>query len=254
MMQHFVDDFVVTVGADVRLSELQRVLAPHRQWLPLDPPGDPTIGELIEQNLSGPRRFGYGTVRDYLLGIRVRLLNGSEIRSGGRVVKNVAGYDLGKLFVGARGRLGTVREATFKLRPLPEAEAVVGAELPDWRAVAELLDAIWRAPLMPVVVDVVSPRRVVVGVAGSTEEVAWQKEQLAALGLTQPATLDYNRPLPQRASVAPSRLVTTLSELHAEEFVARAGNGWIEYRGGRTLPMPASAPAWLQARLEAALR
>lgn len=250
VIRHYPEDLVVEVDAEVALATLQRELAMHRQWLPLDPPGNPTIRELLDENLSGPRRFGYGTVRDYLIGVTARLVDGREIRSGGRVVKNVAGYDLGKLFIGARGRLGTVQRAVFKLRPRPEAEWFGGADLADWDSVEDLLDRILRAPVQPVVLDVVSPRRVVVGVAGSVEEVEWQRGELADLGVRVSVTLGYNRRLPQRASVAPSRLVRMLAELNAVEFVARAGSGLVEYRGGRELRMPESAPAWLQARME----
>lgn len=253
MIQHFSEDLVVEVSADVRLSELQRELAAQRQWLPLDPPGDPTIGEIIDGNLSGPRRFGYGAVRDHLLGIRVRLRDGREIQSGGRVVKNVAGYDLGKLFVGAQGRLGRVLTATFKLWPRPETEQFVSVASPDWFVLERFLETVWQAPLRPVVLDIVSPRRLIVGVAGGDSEVRWQIEQLAALGITEPATLDYNRRLPRHASVAPSRVVATLADLGADAFVARAGNGWIEYRGGKEMPPPSAAPVWLQARLEETL-
>ena len=101
-------------------SGLFRITRRAGQWLPIDPPNSDrtTIGDLLAHNLSGPRRFGYGTIRDYLIGIKVALANGEIIKAGGKVVKNVAGYDLCKLFIGAKHTLGIIVEATFKLRPL----------------------------------------------------------------------------------------------------------------------------------------
>src|SRR5262245_30076761 len=119
VVEHAPQDLTVTVEAGITLLALQSELRKRAQWLPVDPPLAErlTIRELLEENASGPRRFGWGTIRDYLLGIKVTLADGRIIKSGGRVVKNVAGYDLAKLFVGSRGTLGVVAEATFKLRP-----------------------------------------------------------------------------------------------------------------------------------------
>ena len=117
-------DLVVTVQAGTRLVDLQAELAKRNQWLPLDPPyAEATIGGILGANSSGPRRYGYGTIRDHLLGIRVVGADGGLTRSGGRVVKNVTGFDLHKLHVGAYGSLGIVTEASFKLRPRPDLSA-----------------------------------------------------------------------------------------------------------------------------------
>ncbi|HVE42862.1 MAG TPA: FAD-binding oxidoreductase [Planctomycetota bacterium] len=117
-------DLVVTVQAGAKLTELQAELAKRNQWLPLDPPySEATIGGILATNSSGPRRYGYGTVRDHLLGTRSIGADGIVTRSGGRVVKNVTGFDLHKLHVGAFGSLGIVTEASFKLRPKPEISA-----------------------------------------------------------------------------------------------------------------------------------
>jgi glycolate oxidase FAD binding subunit len=86
-----------------------------------------SIAEILNSNASGPRRLGYGTIREHLLGITVAMADGRLIHSGGKVVKNVAGYDLCKLFVGSRGSLGVLVEATFKVGPLPEVERFVAA-------------------------------------------------------------------------------------------------------------------------------
>src|SRR6185503_10819360 len=125
ILEHAPEDMTVTVEAGATLASLQRALASRGQWLPVDPPHPErlTLAGLLDTNASGPRRAGFGTIRDYVIGLRVALADGRLIRSGGKVVKNVAGYDLMKLFIGARGTLGVIVEVTFKLLPLPEAEA-----------------------------------------------------------------------------------------------------------------------------------
>jgi len=127
MLDHQAADMTVTVQAGCSLATLQAKLAAAGQWLPLDPPHPErtTVGGLIAANLSGPLRASQGTVRDLLLGLTVVGVGGVLVRGGGRVVKNVAGYDLPKLHVGALGSVGVVVEATFKLRPRPECERAV---------------------------------------------------------------------------------------------------------------------------------
>jgi glycolate oxidase FAD binding subunit len=122
VIEHEAGDLTCTVEADTPLSELQRQLAARGQMLALDPPGTGvTVGEVFDRALFGPRAHRYGRPRDLVLGVRARLPGGAEIRAGGKVVKNVAGYDLPKLFTGARGRLGTLLELTLRLHPLPAA-------------------------------------------------------------------------------------------------------------------------------------
>jgi len=230
MIAHVPEDMTVTVPAEVTQAALQAELAKRGQWLPVDPPQPEklTIRALLDTNASGPRRFGYGTIREHLIGLTVSLPKGQTIKAGGKVVKNVAGYDLCKLFVGARGELGTIQEATFKLRPLPEAERFVQKRCETLEDAGKLIDTVLVSALTPVVLDLVSPSTVVVGFAGSREEVEWQLQQL---GWTEPATLGYDRPFPQKLSVLPSKLVETVRELKPREFVARAGNGVIGYSG-----------------------
>jgi glycolate oxidase FAD binding subunit len=120
-------DLTVTVEAGITLEALQGELAKAKQFLPLDPFGGPghTIGGLLASGWSGPLRLRYGTARDYLVGLRVALPDGKLARSGGRVVKNVSGYDLNKLHLGALGTLGVIVEASFKLYPMPLREITV---------------------------------------------------------------------------------------------------------------------------------
>ena len=120
-------DMTVRVGAGMSLAQLQAVLGENRQWLPLDPPCPEraTVGGLIAANLNGPSRFSQGTVRDFLIGLRVVRSDGTLIKGGGQVVKNVAGYDLPKLYCGSFGTLGVIVEATFMIRPRPEAQTTL---------------------------------------------------------------------------------------------------------------------------------
>jgi glycolate oxidase FAD binding subunit len=129
LIDHEPDDLTVTVAPGVSMDRLEAHLAEHRQFLPLDPPGTPnaTVGGLLATNGFGPLRHKYGTARDWLIGLRVVGADGRPTKSGGRVVKNVAGYDVHKLHVGALGTLGVITEATFKLTTLPAADIAVFA-------------------------------------------------------------------------------------------------------------------------------
>ena len=118
-VEHVPEDMTATVQAGMCLAVFQKRLAASGQWLPVDPPNPEsvTVSELLSKKLSGPRRFGCGTVRDWLIGLAVVLPDGRLIRNGGKVVKNVAGFDLCRLFVGARDTLGSIVEAAFKVLP-----------------------------------------------------------------------------------------------------------------------------------------
>src|ERR1700761_4371295 len=105
----------------------------------------------MSANLSGPRRFGYGTIRDYVIGMTVALADGTLIHSGGKVVKNVAGYDLMKLFIGAHGSLGVVVEVNFKLRPLPELERFAQVQCASLEKDGEVIEDVIKSELTPVV-------------------------------------------------------------------------------------------------------
>src|SRR6185503_3389332 len=123
-------DLVASAGAGLSLTEFQKHLAEAGQWLPIDPPDDgrATLGGIVATGLAGAHSFGFGTPRSFVIGMRVVLADGRLIKAGGNVVKNVAGYDLCKLFTGSYGTLGLITEVTFKLRPLPaEARTVVAS-------------------------------------------------------------------------------------------------------------------------------
>ncbi|MCM3670184.1 FAD-binding oxidoreductase [Mesobacillus maritimus] len=133
IVEHTVGDMTVTVKAGTRYEELQEYLAQHNQRVALDPswPEHATIGGVIAANDSGPKRLGYGTARDSVIGIRTVYPDGRIIRSGGRVVKNVAGYDMNKLFIGSMGTLGVISEITLKLRPVQKSESLLILSFPS---------------------------------------------------------------------------------------------------------------------------
>jgi glycolate oxidase FAD binding subunit len=151
-------DLTITVQAGVALDALQAALAPHGQWLPWLPPtpGAATIGGLLAAGVSGPLRLGYGAPRDWVLGMRVALAGGRLVKSGGKVVKNVAGYETHKLHIGALGTLGVIVEATFKVFPLPEQ---VGGLLISCSALGDALaleDQLRAQPLAPTSVAILA--------------------------------------------------------------------------------------------------
>jgi glycolate oxidase FAD binding subunit len=157
-------DYVVAVRAGTRLRDLQQALAANGQWLPIDPPGsaETTIGGLVAANRNGPRRLLWGAVRDLVIGIRVALPTGEVIKAGGKVVKNVAGYDLAKLFIGSFGSCGIITDVTFKILPLPGEGATVLVTVPNPRAAHALTTAVLRSHLLPSALEAVSPRAMAV--------------------------------------------------------------------------------------------
>ena len=148
----------VSVEAGLTLAELNAALRSAGQQLPLDPPHPDytTIGALIATDSAGPLRLSQGTVRDSLIGIKVVLADGRVITGGGRVVKNVAGYDMMKLFTGSFGTLGIVVEANFKVRPRPEQEAVFVLPAPTTEAACSLARHVLAAPITPLWVEVLN--------------------------------------------------------------------------------------------------
>jgi FAD/FMN-containing dehydrogenase len=260
VLEYTPEDMTVSVEAGVTLAQLQARLAEHNQWLPIDAPGADTltIGALVGANKSGPRRFGYGTIREHLLGIKVVLADGRVIKAGGKVVKNVAGYDLCKLFVGSHGTLGVIVEATFKVLPRPESELFIKRGSAQLDELAPLLQQVSQSPLTPVVLDLHGSQAghtFVLGFAGAREDVEWQREQAKALGFTESGALDYDEAFRQTsepfqmASVLPSKVIETLNSLDAQSYVARAGNGLIYLRGGRSQPRP-ELPVKLMRRIK----
>ena len=199
-------DLTVTVEAGIRLAALQTVLAQHRQYLALDPPYADrcTLGGIVATNASGSLRMRYGAARNQVLGLRVVHANGTVVKSGGKVVKNVAGYDLNKLYIGAFGTLGIITEVTLKLSPIPAHEAILAADFQDVQSAVDAGLSIVGSQTLPMFVNLfinldietgvatdAEKPTLVVGFGGDPETVAWQlarcqgiMEQNGALGVT----------------------------------------------------------------------
>ena len=158
VLEYAAGDLVVRVEAGVRLGQLAQVLAEKGQRLALDGPPTATLGGLVATNAAGPLRLRYGLPRDLLIGITIVRPDGERAKAGGKVVKNVAGYDLGKLFAGSRGTLGLIAEVTFRLHPQPVLSAYVTQRFDESVAAAEAVLAAAASPLQPTAVELDRPR------------------------------------------------------------------------------------------------
>jgi len=249
------DDMTVVVEAGATLAEVERVTAPRRQRLPIDPrrPEAATIGAAIGAAHSGPLRLSEGTVRDLLIGVQFVGHGGRIVRSGGRVVKNVAGYDLMKVMTGSFGTLGIVTEAAFKVRPVPEHRAIATAsfERPDdaFDAAMRLRDALSLAhlevasPALARAVSDIGKFMLFAGVNGSHVEVEHQQSVITRtlsnrieFLIDAPAIACYQRlrdaylegaALSARLAVIPAELPAAVAACGAE-FIAHAGSGVAE--------------------------
>ena len=202
-------DLTVTVEAGIRLGDLQTELAEHRQYLALNPPYADrcTIGGIVATNASGSLRLRHGTARNQVLGLRVVRADGTVVKSGGKVVKNVAGYDLNKLYIGAFGTLGIITEVTLKLSPIPVRQAILTADFQNVQEAADTGLSIVGSQTLPMFVNLFvnsdpapggteaptdeNKTLLVVGFGGDPETVAWQltqcqgiMEQNGAIGVT----------------------------------------------------------------------
>ncbi len=192
-------DMTITVQAGITIARLNEILRAEKQRLPVDIPNpeQATLGGAIASNASGPRRFGLGTLRDYVIGISAINDEGQEIKGGGRVVKNVAGYDFMKLFTGSFGTLGIITQVTLKLKPEPEASGMM--IVPTTLEQAEgILDALNATRTRPVCIELLDPLarqslrtehgcelpgdpmvwNLVFGFEDNAQAVAWQLQQL----------------------------------------------------------------------------
>ena len=195
-------DMTITVEAGIRMSALAETLAQERQRLPIDMPqaDRATLGGVIATNFSGPLRYGHGTIRDYVIGISAVDGSGMQFKGGGRVVKNVAGYDFCKLLVGSLGTLGVITQVTLKVKPIPPASALVACGLRDLEQAEQLLAALVTSRTAPAAIELLvgpawrgeealeqveigqdGPRFgcLVVGLEGTAAEVQWMTATLA---------------------------------------------------------------------------
>jgi glycolate oxidase FAD binding subunit len=190
-------DLTVTVQSGMTVAELARRLAAQRQWLPLDvaQPDRSTLGGLIAANAFGPRRYRWGTVRDYLLGFTAVDGRAQPFSGGGRVVKNAAGYNMPRLLVGSQGTLAVITQVTLMVRPIPETSALVVADPGDFDRAEQLFRSLARTKTLPSAIQWLigpawrrlpgitpeprpGPGRVLVGLEGEQAEVDWMTGQL----------------------------------------------------------------------------
>ena len=185
VVEHVPGDQVVRVQSGIRFADLQERLAGSDQMLGVDPPeaaDGATVGGIVAANSSGPKRYRYGTIRDLIIGITVVLADGTVAKAGGKVVKNVAGYDLAKLFTGSLGTLGVIAECNFRLHPRPETARTVAVELPDTASAGAASQAILHAQVVPSAVELLwggETRMLTVLVEGIPSGVEAQAESVS---------------------------------------------------------------------------
>jgi len=240
ILEHEAGDLTCTVEAGIRLSVLNAALARHGQRLSLDPPGDPTVGALLAENLSGPLRHRFGAPRDLVLGVTLVLADGTIASAGGKVVKNVAGYDLARLVCGSLGRLALIARVSFRLHPLPKASRTLVVETDDAPAVVA---ALLRSQLQPSALDVLHPGRVVVLFEGSPRAVEAQLATARALVGGSEADAEVWEESRRRQGAArgrvrfePGRLADVLAELPEAVVRPAAGVAYVPYDAADDLP------------------
>jgi glycolate oxidase FAD binding subunit len=194
VIEHDPANLTATVQSGMTLNALQNVIAAEQQFVPFDPPlpERSTIGGIVAANLNGPRRGSFGSVRDLVIGMKVVLASGEFIKAGGKVVKNVAGYDMCKLFTGSLGTLGIIAEVTLRVAPIPPNSATVIAAGTLAKA-AQCADQLARTKLLPTASHLLNTSestlwQLAVSFAGFTGTVARQLNDLTEmaqrLGLT----------------------------------------------------------------------
>src|SRR5262245_11750081 len=151
-------DMTVTLEAGVTMRTLADLLAKERQRLPVDVPqaDRATIGGVIATNWNGPRRYGEGSLRDFVIGINAIDGRGQPFKGGGRVVKNVAGYDFCKLLTGSLGTLGVITQVTLRLKPIPEQSALLACSLPDAATAENVLAALVKSKATPTAIELLA--------------------------------------------------------------------------------------------------
>ncbi len=183
-----VEDMTITVEAGMTCAALANALAPNRQRLAIDVPQAnlATVGGVVATNASGPRRFCCGTMRDHIIGVHAVDAAGRPFQGGGRVVKNVAGYDFCRLLTGSLGTLGVITQVTLKLTPLVAASRLLVCDIHDWEHAERLLAALVVSEATPTAIELVAgpeweteTASLIVGLEGTAKEVAWMEQTLA---------------------------------------------------------------------------
>ena len=261
-------DLTVTVEAGVTLASLSSTLAEEGLCLPVhvSKAAIATVGGMVATNANGPGRYGFGTVRDYVIGIHAVDGTGTAFQGGGRVVKNVAGYDLCKLLTGSLGTLAVISQLTFKLKPVPQKWVSLICQLPDWETAESCLAALVHSEATPVAVELLAgptQSEAVTAVAedgvavlavcccGTEPEVDWMQQQLQqewqSQGLSAHVLVSAEHDalwedlvefpaagphaLALQASLVPSGVIDFVREVQAIDpqasILAHAGNGLV---------------------------
>jgi glycolate oxidase FAD binding subunit len=233
--EHAWADLTVTAEAGCTIAELQRTLALHGQRLAVDPlwPERATVGGVLSANDTGVLRYRYGGLRDLVIGVTLALADGTLAKSGGKVVKNVAGYDLSKLVTGAMGTLGVITSATFRLHPMPKHTRTVTILVPSLRELQAMLGRILDAQLVPAAVQVragAGALHIDVLFEGIEEGIDAQVGALSRIAPVSEGVADVWKRLDADAkiSVLPSRIAETLDGLDGYAVVEGTGIGWVQ--------------------------
>ncbi len=190
VIDHQPSEFLVTVQAGARLQQLAAVLADHGQYLPFDPPLSDcgaTVGGTVAAGLSGPGRLRHGGIRDFVVGIRFIDGLGNAVTGGGKVVKNSAGYDFPKLFVGSCGQLGAITEVTFKVFPKPIAARTLRIECKSLAHAVKLQDLLAKLPIEWSAIDLVAPVQLVVRYEGNQDYLEAATDRITKLSRSSEA-------------------------------------------------------------------
>jgi glycolate oxidase FAD binding subunit len=190
-------DMTVTAEAGIHMDVLAATLAKEKQRLPIDLPDAhrATLGGIIATNTSGARRYGQGTLRDYVIGITAVDGRGVIFHGGGRVVKNVAGYDFCKLLTGSLGTLGVITQVTLRVKPMPESSRFVACRLRNWESAERLLETMVTSEISPAAIELLAgpawnndpalgalsgrgSAHLLVGLEGTEDEVKWMADTL----------------------------------------------------------------------------
>jgi glycolate oxidase FAD binding subunit len=208
LIAHQHGDLTATAEGGARLADVNRALAQHGQCLPLDPPfaDRATIGGILATNDSGPLRHRYGAPRDLVIGVELVTTDGVIAKAGGRVVKNVAGYDLSKLVAGSFGSLAVILSATFKLAPLPSSSATLAIEAPDVGVLGQIVRAVTASQLEPLAFEIHVPD--VAGAELGPPSVVGQRRPLRPVLLLRFASL----PAAVEAQIEQARALTPLKD------------------------------------------
>lgn len=266
LLQYEPADLTISVEAGMRWADLTALLAGNRQMIPLDPPfaGAATVGGIVAANTSGPRRRLYGTARDVIIGMKFATLQGKLVQSGGMVVKNVAGLDMGKLMIGSFGTLAGIAVVNFKLAPVPATYQTFILSFQSLQEAIAARDRILGGVLQPAAFDLVNPPAaarlglegycVILQAGGSEAVLQRYARELSGAELRQGDELwtavreftpDWLRDYPQGAVV---RLSTTLQGVASavdgvkEPVIARAGNGVVYIYYAETANAKAPSP------------